>query len=82
VGWLTASRWNRTKTLSGIHGISGVVHHPLALGVDEASNRLVVITDESTPRHAAMMQVDLGVAGPSKSVATIPALPKRFSMTG
>jgi hypothetical protein len=56
-----------------IKGQSGVTHHLLALGVDDTRNRVVVITDEPTPRHAAMMQVDLAATmeGTRVSVARV-----------
>lgn len=62
------------RPLREIQGISGVTHRPLALGVDEASSRLVVITDEPTARHAAMMQVDLSATLPNTKVLVMRAI--------
>lgn len=47
----------------------------MALGVDEGSNRLVVITDEPTPRHAAMMQVDLAATLTDTRVSVARVIP-------
>lgn len=58
-----------------IQGISGVIHRPLALGVDDASKRLVVITDEPTPRHAAMMQIDIAATLPDVRVSVARVIP-------
>jgi hypothetical protein len=58
-----------------IQGISGVTHRPLAIGVDESTSRLVVITDEPTPRHAAMMQVDLAATLSDVRVSVARAIP-------
>jgi hypothetical protein len=53
---------------SQIHGQSGIVHPIAGLGIDEAKNRLVVISADHNPRVAALMRMDVQASFPDFKV--------------
>src|SRR5688572_23222697 len=54
-----------------VKGASGLTHPVLALGVDEASKRVIVVSPESDGRTAALVQSDIQAAYSSYRVLTI-----------
>lgn len=53
---------------SQIHGQSGIVHPIAGLGIDEAKNRLIVISADHNPRVAALMRMDVQASFPDFKV--------------
>jgi hypothetical protein len=51
-----------------ITGASGLEHQVQMLGIDERSNRLVLISAESSARMASLMQIDVQAAMPNIKV--------------
>lgn len=54
-----------------IEGASGLKHRVLEVGIDDPSQRLVVISAESDPRTAAMAHTDIQAALPGIKVVTV-----------
>lgn len=54
-----------------IRGSSGLEHPIVSLGVDEAANRLVVITKEMNGRAAALVQADIQAAATPRQVIVV-----------
>jgi hypothetical protein len=56
------------RPIPSIPGASGIEHPLLALGVDDARKRLVLISGENDPRASAMMQTDIQSTMPGTHV--------------
>jgi hypothetical protein len=56
------------REVASIKGASRLDHHIIALGTDDKSNRVVVISGESDPRYVAMAQSDIQAAYPSTQI--------------
>ncbi len=56
------------KKVTSIKGVSKLDHPVIALGTDEKSNRVVIISGESDPRYVAMAQSDIQSAYPSTQI--------------
>lgn len=53
------------RDAKSLRGASGLIHPIVALGVDEARRRVVIISGESDARYAAMAHADIQAAMPS-----------------